>query len=66
MDLSKFQPKPIRAKFVFKQKGINLPTLCRKLEISYSYLSSILNGNITPSPEIVERIDAFVEELEAE
>jgi transcriptional regulator with XRE-family HTH domain len=64
MDLTQFEPKPHRAKKIFKDKKIKRSTASRVLGISYSYLSSILSGAIQPSDEIAARLDRLADELE--
>ena len=54
------------SKAVFQSYDIRLGPIARYLDVEYCYLSKVLNGLRTPSPELDRRIRDLANQLEFE
>jgi transcriptional regulator with XRE-family HTH domain len=63
MNLQNYIPKEHHLKKFFKQYECPLGLVAAYVGLSYSYMSNILNGRMTPTPEVEEKLNKLADEL---
>jgi len=64
MDISKFLPKPHPTRAIFKKHNIPLSAVSQYLDLTYNYVSSILRGAISATPDIDAKLQKLADELQ--
>ena len=66
MTQNDFRPKPTKFKAILKKYGIPVSNIAPYLGFSYPHTLNLLNGISRITPEVREKLDAIVIQLEAE
>jgi len=64
IDIEAYKPKHSGFKKIFKAHGINIATIANYLDRSYPHVLNVLSGYYRMTPEIREKLQKLVDQLE--